>query len=54
MIFDKPLKTQLDQIMRVQADWPAMIEAYGELAINSSIGVILDPNNKKAYATKDR
>ena len=52
MIFDKPLKTQLDQIMRVQADWPAMIEAYGELAINSSIGVILDPITKKPMRPK--
>jgi len=47
MKFDKPLKTQLDQIMRIQVDWPAMVEAHGEQAINSTIGVILDPATNK-------
>ncbi len=47
MKFDKPLKTQLDQIMRIQADWPEMVKTHRDQAINSTIGVILDPTSNK-------
>lgn len=52
MRFDKPLKTQLDQIMRVQADWPAMLRSHGDSAINSSIGVVLDPATRMPMRPK--
>ena len=38
--------------MRVQADWPAMLRSHGDSAINSSIGVVLDPATRMPMRPK--